>query len=188
MQKGTRSDKALIVDILTKAFNDNKSVNYIIQQDKRRMERIRELGNYSCEMCLRFGEIFISEDQTACALILFPDRKRTTAGSVVCDLRLIIKAMGLSNLPRALKRNKAISKVHPPGFLYHIWYIGVEPQQQGKGTGSLLLRELIARARRLNRKPVLETSTKQNVPWYQKHGFTIYRQLNFGFDFYCMKL
>ncbi|MGE9310008.1 GNAT family N-acetyltransferase [Niabella sp. CJ426] len=188
MQKATGSNKALIVDILTKAFDNNKSVNYIIKQDERRIERIRELSSYSFEICLRFGEIFISEDKTACALILLPDKKRTTAGSVISDLRLIIKAMGLSNLSKALKREKAIKKVHPPGLLYHIWYIGVEPQHQGKGTGSLLLKDLIARAGNLNRIPVLETSAKNNIPWYQKHGFTIYSQLHFGFDFYCMKL
>ena len=57
MQKATAGDKALIVDILTKTFDDNKSVNYIVKQDERRTERIRELSNYSFEMCLRFGEI-----------------------------------------------------------------------------------------------------------------------------------
>jgi hypothetical protein len=79
MQKATGSNKALIVDILTKAFDDNKSVNYIIKQDERRIERTRELSSYSFEICLRFGEIFISEDKTACALMLFPGTKRTTA-------------------------------------------------------------------------------------------------------------
>ncbi|MCH5720406.1 hypothetical protein [Niabella hibiscisoli] len=74
MQKATRNDKALIVDILTKAFSDNKSVNYIIKQDQRRAERIRELCHYSFEICLRFGEIFISEDGVACALTLFPEK------------------------------------------------------------------------------------------------------------------
>ncbi len=188
MQKGTHSDKALIIDILAKAFDNNKSVNYIVRQDKRRTERIRELANYSFEMCLLFGEIFISEDRTACALILFPDKKRTTPGSAILDLRLIIKAMGVSNLLKVLKREKIINKMHPPRLLYHIWYIGVEPQQQGKGAGTLLLKSILARAAALNRLAVLETSTKKNIPWYQKHGFAIYSQLNFGFDFYCMKV
>ena len=34
MIKAAKSDKHLIVDILTKSFDDNKSVNYIIKQDK----------------------------------------------------------------------------------------------------------------------------------------------------------
>lgn len=73
MQKATAGDKALIVDILTKAFDNNKSVNYIVKQDERRIERIRELSNYSFEMCLRFGEIFISRtgnfNKTECPLV-----------------------------------------------------------------------------------------------------------------------
>ncbi|MCH5720405.1 GNAT family N-acetyltransferase [Niabella hibiscisoli] len=104
------------------------------------------------------------------------------------DLSLAIKAMGLTNLSKVLKRESAIGKTHPPGLLYHIWYIGVEPEQQGQGIGSQLLKKIIARAGNMNRLPVLETSTKSNIAWYQKHGFTIYSQLNFGFDLYCMKM
>lgn len=40
-------DKELVVDILTKSFADNKSVNYIIKQDGKRIERIKNLMRYS---------------------------------------------------------------------------------------------------------------------------------------------
>ena len=47
MVKAIYSDKPLVVDILSKSFNDNKSINYIVKQDGKREERLRKLMEYS---------------------------------------------------------------------------------------------------------------------------------------------
>ena len=36
MRKATVNDKQLVIDILKKAFDDNKSVNYVVKQDQKR--------------------------------------------------------------------------------------------------------------------------------------------------------
>ncbi len=76
-------DKNLVVDILTKSFEYNKSVNYIIMQDGKRNKRIRKLMEYSFEVCFQFGKIFLSDDGKGCALIVFPDKKKTTFKSIL---------------------------------------------------------------------------------------------------------
>lgn len=38
MIKAVYTDKALIVDILTKSFDTNQSVNYIVKQDENRLK------------------------------------------------------------------------------------------------------------------------------------------------------
>ncbi len=70
MIRADYKDKELIVDILTNSFNDNKSVNYIIKQDDKRLQRIRNLMDYSIEVCYEFGDVFLSNDKTGCALIV----------------------------------------------------------------------------------------------------------------------
>lgn len=72
----TYKDKNLIVDILTKSFEDNKSVNYILKQDEKRIDRIRKLMEYSFEICNLFGEIFLSDDKKGCVLIMLSDKKK----------------------------------------------------------------------------------------------------------------
>jgi hypothetical protein len=57
------SDKTLVVDILTQAFESNKSVNYVVKQDKKRQSRIRILMEYSFEVCWEFGEIYLADDK-----------------------------------------------------------------------------------------------------------------------------
>ena len=71
--------------------------------------------------------------------------------------------------------------------MYYLWFIGVDPKEQNKGTGSALLNEVIKMGRVKQRPVCLETSTLKNIPWYEKFGFTIYNKLHFGYEPFCLK-
>jgi hypothetical protein len=60
MIQAAYKDKYLVVDILTKAFDSNKSVNYVVKQDRKREKRIRKLMDYSFELCWESGEVYLS--------------------------------------------------------------------------------------------------------------------------------
>lgn len=180
-------DKNQIVEILSNAFDDNKSVNYIIQQDAKRKQRIRNLMAYSFDICHSFGDVFLSEDKKGCALILLPDKKKTTLRSVLLDTKLAVSAIGLTNIKKAMEREAAINKIHPDGIIYYLWFIGVDPADQGNGVGSKLLESVIQKGLSQKRIICLETSTIKNLPWYEKHGFKTYRDLDFGYKLYCMR-
>jgi ribosomal protein S18 acetylase RimI-like enzyme len=187
MLKAGNEDKDWIIETLTKSFIDNKSVNYIVTQDAERENRIKALMAYSFEMCRLFGEVYVSDDKKACALILFPDYKKTTLKTLLLDAQLAFSAVGLTNISKAMQREAIINKQHPKGPLYYLWFIGVKPSEQGRGIGSKLLQEIINESVSQKRTICLETSTLKNVPWYNKQGFTVYNQLDFGYPLICMK-
>lgn len=176
-----------VVDILVKSFADNKSVNYIIKQDNKRLQRIKGLMEYSFEQCRLFGKIYFSDDGSTCALIIYPDKKKTTFKSVYLDIKLILQSTGFSNISKAIKREAEIKKHHPQGPLCYLWFIGVEPTHQNKGFGTRLMEKIISDASVEKRTVCLETSTDRNIPWYKKLGFEIYKELDFGYKLYCMK-
>ena len=180
-------DKNRIVNILSNAFDDNKSVNYIIQQDAKRKQRIRNLMAYSFDLCHSFGDVFMSDDKKGCALILLPDKKKTTLRSILLDTKLAVSAIGLANIKKAMEREAAINKIHPDGIIYYLWFIGVDPTDQGNGVGSKLLESVIQEGLSQKRTICLETSSIKNLPWYEKHGFKTYLDLDFGYKLYCMK-
>ena len=70
-----QSYKSLVVDILSASFDDNKSINYILKQDEKRSYRLRRLMAYCFDICCEKGDIFMSEDKQACALILHSEKK-----------------------------------------------------------------------------------------------------------------
>ena len=187
MIKATDRDKELVVDILQQAFSENKSVNYLIPQDAKREKRLRNFMEYSFDVCHLFGDVFLSENRKGCALVLLPDKKRATFTSVLLDLKFIFHAIGLSNVRKAMNRESKIKQGHPKRQLYYLWFIGVDPVEQSKGVGSRLLAEIIDRGEAQNRVVCLETSTIKNLPWYQKFGFEVYRELDFGYLLFCMK-
>lgn len=187
MIRAEYSDKKLIAEILAKSFNENKSVNYIVKQDGKREQRLRSLMEYSFEICYLFGDVFLTDDKKGCALIVLPDKKKTTPKSVLLDLKLIFSCIGLSNINKALSREGKIKNLQPKELLYYLWFIGVDPAEQHKGIGSTLLAEVIKEGKSKQRTICLETSTLSNIPWYEKFGFKIYNELDLGYQLFFLK-
>ncbi|MBB5440658.1 GNAT superfamily N-acetyltransferase [Pedobacter sp. AK017] len=164
------TDKERIIEILTFAFESNASVNYIVNQDEQRMERIRNLMRYSVRVCSVFGKVVLSDDRNAAALVMHGP-KGFSLRALLWELELIFRVSGLSNLKTVLRREALIKAQHPLKTFYYLWFIGVHPAHRGHGIGSDLLVELLADAERLGLPVYLETSAIRNVPWYEKFGF-----------------
>lgn len=187
MIKAHYDDKPLAVDILSNAFKDNKSVNYIVKQDAKRYERIRYLMEYSFDVCYMFGDIYFNEDKTAVALISYPDRKRTTLKSILLDLGLVINSIGIGRASKALKREGLIKKNYPTNEIYYLWFIGVSEENQGKGKGTELMNELVEHSDTMGRPIYLETSTIRNISFYKRFGFNVFKELDFGYTLYMFR-
>lgn len=187
MKEATVEDKGLIIDILTNSFQENLSVNYLIPQDSKRQKRIRALMDYSFETCRLFGKVYLSEDRSGCALVSFPEQKKTTLKSLWLEAKLVLYGVGLGNVSKAISRERKISKNYPHSAIYYLWFIGVNPDSQNKGVGKGMMQELLAESRRMGRAIYLETSTLKNLPWYRKFGLQVYQQLDLGYDLFLIR-
>jgi len=179
--------KRKIVKILLLAFERNKSVNYICCDDALHYSRIRLLMEYAYKVCCKYGKVFLSEDENACALVLLPDKRKSSIKSLFWDIKLAFQVIGLNNISKILKREKDIKKYHPSAPFYYLWFIGVNPYQQGMGKGSSMLQMVLADAKQMGRPVYLETSTLENLPWYKRFGFTVYGEMNFGYKLFLLK-
>ena len=180
-------DNKRVVDILTGAFADNQSVNYVVKQGTNRLGRIRHLMNYAAATSRDFGEVWLSPDQRGCALTVLPDTKQTTVASMRRDVALAFLSTGLRNVYKTLHREGQIKRMHPPEPFCHLWFLGVEEGFQGREIGSRLLRNIIDHYDAQQRAIYLETSTLRNVPWYEKFGFEVYHELNLTYPLYMMR-
>lgn len=187
MKKADYSHKSLVVNILSKSFDLNQSVNFIVKQDNRRQQRIKLLMGYSFEVCYLFGEVYLSDDDKACALMLYPDKKKTTLKSILLDAGLLLNCIGISNTRKAMDRESKIKKLQQQETMYYLWFIGVDPKFQGSGVGSDLMKSLIEDSEKQKRPIFLETSTLRNLPWYKKFGFEIYNELELSYKLYFLK-
>lgn len=187
MKKADYDDKDLVINILVKSFDTNQSVNYIVKQDQKRIRRISALMDYSFEICYLSGDVFLSGDKKACALVLYPDKKKTTLKSIILDMKLIFSCIGIENIKKALARESKIRQLQPKDQMYYLWFIGVDPGYQREGIGSDLLNNIIKDSHHKERPVYMETSTLKNLPWYQKFGFQIYNELDLDYKLIFLK-
>lgn len=187
MKSASYKDKGLVTAILTKSFDTNQSINYVVKQDGKRTSRIKALMDYSFEVCYLFGDIFLSDDKKACALVLYPDKKRTTPKSILLDVKLILSCIGIENIKKTLSREALVKKIQPKVPMYYLWFIGVETDSQNTGIGSSLLNEVIKDSESKRRPVYLETSTLKNLPWYEKFGFYIYHEAELSYKLFFLR-
>jgi ribosomal protein S18 acetylase RimI-like enzyme len=187
MRKAELKDIQLVTHILSQAFSENMSVNYVVKQDRNRLTRIEKLMQYSFTTCIDFGEVWISENEEGCALLLYPDKIKTTFKSLLRDIKLAVAVIGLERLPLVLRRESWIKKNHPAGAFCHLWFIGVNPGYQKKGCGGDLLKHVIHRAEIKNRPIYLETSVDLNLPWYQRFGFDVFHTIELSYKLYLLR-
>ncbi|HWV70462.1 MAG TPA: GNAT family N-acetyltransferase [Pseudosphingobacterium sp.] len=187
MIKASKKDKDLVVNLLSHSFKDNQSVAYIVGKRNDKQKRIRALIDYSFELCFLFGEVWLSDDKKACALVLYPHQKRTTLKSTWLDIQLIIRAIGWKGALKAIKRESKIKGIQSKEEMAYLWFIGVLSTEQHKGIGSSLLKQVLDGAANAGLSVYLETSTPKNIPWYRSFGFQNYGTINLGYDLYFMK-
>src|SRR5882672_10515848 len=187
MVRAKENQRSLVIDILAASFDDNRSVNYVVKQDEKRLDRIRGLMEYSFNVCNAFGEVWISEDEQACALILLPDKKRINLDSIRWDARLALSVIGLQRVSKVLGRESKIKAFHPKEPFTYLWFIGVSPEFQGQGKGSGMLQEIIETSAQNDRSVYLETSVERNLPWYKNHEFEIYNTLDLSYKLYLLR-
>ena len=181
----TDNDKKKVIDIISTSFDQNKSINYVVKQDKKRIKRIQLLIEYSLFYGTHFGKVYLSNNTKGACIVLFPSKKKTTMKSILWDLKLAIKCIGFSRVLAVMKRESLIHKNHPKEDFIHLWYVGVEPEAQHQGIGKELLKEVLEKHKS---KPFyLETSTMSNIPFYKNLGFNTMKQIDLGYDLFIMK-
>lgn len=180
-------DRNQVVHILTTSFANNKSVNYIVRKGNRRKKSLQSLMEYSFDICHRYGKIFMSQDKTACALLLSPEKSKFNLFRIWKDIQLIFTSIGILNIKKVMSREARIKSLQPKTPFYYIWFIGVSPENQGKGIGTILLKEILAHIDLHNDTVCLETSTIKNLSWYSTFGFNVYAELDLGYTLYFLQ-
>lgn len=187
MRKANPADKAVVTGILSRSFAGNLSVQFITGDGPAKAKKLQALMGYAFEVCTSFGEVMLSEDRKACALLVYPEKKKTNLRSVMLDLGLIWNCVEVKNVIEVIKRESSVHALHEAGHKVYIWFIGVDPAYQHKGIGSKILQEVIKDAELQGRDLILETSTLKNIPWYKSFGFQTYATLDLGYKLFFMR-
>jgi len=187
MIKVNSDDRKVVIELLSKSFKDNKSILYLTSPNNGSINKLHSLMGYCNDVCSLFGKVYLSDDQKACALILYPHWKRTTLRSIWNDLKLIYSVIGFGRIIKVMRREMLIKKKHSKENMIYLWFIGVDPLYQGLGIGNKLLLEVLEDSDRKGLPVYLETSTLKNLAWYKSFGFEIYDKLEMEYTLFFLK-
>ena len=68
--------------------------------------------SYSFDMCLLFGEIYLSDNKKGCILILLPDKKQFKLYAIYLDLKLALFCIGIKNIKKAIDKENKIKQLN----------------------------------------------------------------------------
>ncbi|MFK8060669.1 MAG: GNAT family N-acetyltransferase [Polaribacter sp.] len=192
MRKASIIDKKLVSEILVSAFlplKEKNSINLVVKQDKKRIERMQILMEYLFERAIYFGEVYISENNKSCILLKYPEKEKITLKTILLDIKLVVKCIGFERVFGVLKRQRIANKNYPREKHIRPMIMGVKKESKGNGTAARLMIEVKNKFKNNQLPIIIDTTSVLNVKLYQKLGFVIIKkESSVGFPIYFLRL
>ncbi|MFN8576875.1 MAG: GNAT family N-acetyltransferase [Candidatus Sericytochromatia bacterium] len=172
-------DLDILSDILLKAFESEPMSNWTVKNDNKRLQRIKLMQETIIKFFgFPYGEVFTNEDKTSCAVWIKPENFFNISFTSLSLILAWVKTVGIERIPKILKTANILSKHQPKFKCYYLMSLGVIPEHQGKGIGSKLIKPILDKCDKERIPIYLETSNKDNLRFYEKHGFRIKDEIN----------
>ena len=172
-----RSDAGTAGDVLARAFADNPGMLALSPGDdhEARERLLRPCMVGFVEGMLKHGVVEVVRDGPrilGVALTVAPGGYPPPLFAQLAMARAPLMT-GLRRAGRFARLDSETRRRHPRFPHWYLWFLGIDPEHQGKGLGSELLRHLSARADADRVPCYLETDKASSVRLYEKHGYRV---------------
>lgn len=179
LRHATVGDAGRLREVLAQAFFEDPVFGWLMPDDSKRHARLRRYFGIDLRfLALPRGRVWTTDDLVGAALSLPPGAWRVPLHTTL----LQGGAFGI-HLSRAARIGAAMEWRHARelrGPHYYIRDIGVHPDMQGKGLGSVLLRPTLERCDKEGLPAYLEASSERSAALYERLGFQHVRELRVG--------
>jgi ribosomal protein S18 acetylase RimI-like enzyme len=172
-------------DALVAAFMDDSLIGWVFPDPASRERRLRRLNRVPLEYGLRYGYVRQSDEGRCVAVWIPPGEPMSPWRMVRSGMLAVPLRTGLGPLARFGGANGVMDKIHKrhmSGPHWELLIVGVDPALQGRGRGSALVRDGLARADEAGLPCYLNTNTLANVPFYERLGFSVLEEATLGKD------
>jgi ribosomal protein S18 acetylase RimI-like enzyme len=162
---------------LGRAFFAYNLMVYAAADDARRRRGATTVYGSILADSFRHGEVYTTDDGAGVACWLPPGCgvpglwRQIRAGMLAIPFQF--GPVGFRRLIAYENVSRRLHHTYAPMPHWYLYAIGVEPQLQGQGIGSLLLSQMAARVDAAGMPCYLDTHQEQNVRLYQRHGFEV---------------
>lgn len=172
-----KSNRKMAVDVLTRAFMDYPDLKYYFPEEPTRKLVTHHLLTLELYASLRYGEVYATPDLEGVEIWIqspnYPVSMWRTLRSVPLSALIGFTIHGGDGLRRF---GEYLDSVHRRLAPFQHWYletIGVDPQFQGMGYASKLIKPMLSKIDQEGLPCYLETGSEKNVPRYEHFGFKV---------------
>jgi ribosomal protein S18 acetylase RimI-like enzyme len=178
--RATAADVPLLSAALARAFDDDPVMSWVFPDQVSRPARMSGLFELLLSTHhLQRGEVWAAEGHAGAAAWCEPDKWRIPFGRQVRNLPALVRLVGFGLFTR-LRGLMEAERHHPTVPHWYLGVLGVEPEAQGTGTGSELLRPVLERCDAEGMGAYLESSKESNLAFYARHGFEVTERIPLG--------
>lgn len=177
------SRKADVGDLsrtLARAFRDDPVMIWLLPDEKARTGQLRRLfATMTRHHHLARGGVEVACDGPgvgAAALWDPPNQWQETRRGQLAMTPTFIRVFGLRTM-RGRAVQELMMRAHPEAPHWYLAAIGSDPSVRGKGFGQALMRSRLDRCDAEYCPAYLESSKPENVPYYERLGFTVTREI-----------
>ena len=165
-------------ETLARAFHDYPQYDYLFTDLDEKIRKLPEVKEFLVRYGIMYGEVYSTSPNLEGVAVWLPywDTEITRAKSSKCGGKELEISLGVEWYKRYEVIDKCEYACHKKYADYPHWYlypIGVDPNYQGNGYASLLIRAKLAEIDEQNIPCYLETNKEINVYIYQHFGFKI---------------
>lgn len=185
-------DKKLVIDILVEAFeplDDDNSINFVVKQDERRLQRMHILMGYLFDKAMRSGEVFLSDNRACCLLVSYAHKDRSGLAKMFANLRLAFMCIGIERVGKVLRRQKIVQRNYPNGKYIRPMIFAVKADYKGTATAAKLILQVFQDFKNNQLPVIVDTASKNHVRLYEKFGLKIFnKEEALGFPIYLLRM
>lgn len=161
---------------LARSFSTDPVVDWFVRADSRRERALKTWFDFAVvKLGLPGRETWMSDDARAVALWIPPPQKEMQLSFVdeIAAIPTFLSVVSLARLGRMQRLRAAFDANHPKAPHWYLFFLAVDPDCQGQGLGSAILKSTLAQIDAKGEDAYLEASSEKNVPLYLRHGFEI---------------
>jgi ribosomal protein S18 acetylase RimI-like enzyme len=175
IRRARPADRAVLNRVLASAFADDPVFNWIVPDEATLARTIEPCFDIFAEAFARHDEthLLTTVGVTSAAVMLAPPG----VAPIHPDDDEAVGEKVAALLPDHIERFGTcmgmFEAVHPEQPAWYVQFIGVHAPEQGRGLGSILLRDVTSRADAAGEPAYLEATSERNRALYERHGFEV---------------
>jgi len=189
VRAAAKADAQAVGEVLARAFADDPVTTWVTPDAARRARALPRLYSAIARFdSIPFGNAWVAVDRDedgvvgetiTGAAVWRPTHRKASALAIPFSLAAG-RALG-RDIPRMIVTGTAVARARPKADHWYLQLLGVDPQAQRSGIGSLLMQQALPTVDAAKLPAYLET-TVENLEFYARFGFEVTGEISAAAD------